>query len=91
MARTANPYTQVIKRLAKLQAKADKLNAEIAAFSKFVEAEAKGKKPASPATGEVEKEKPNPTNRKTAKAPQTTAKGKKPQATSKKPRGAKKI
>jgi hypothetical protein len=39
MARTANPYTKVLKHLTKLQAKADKLNAEIVSVTKMISAE----------------------------------------------------
>lgn len=41
MARTANPYTKVLKRLSKLQDKANKLNAEIAAVTSMVEQQSK--------------------------------------------------
>jgi hypothetical protein len=41
MARTANPYTKVLKRLSKLQDKSNKLNAEIAAISSMVEQQSK--------------------------------------------------
>ena len=36
MARPANPYSPILKRLALLQAMADKLNAEIASVTKLV-------------------------------------------------------
>lgn len=39
MARTANPYTEILKRMTSVQAKAAKLNAEIEALSKFAKAE----------------------------------------------------
>lgn len=41
MARTANPYTKVLKHLSKLQDKANKLNAEIAAVTSMVEQQSK--------------------------------------------------
>jgi hypothetical protein len=41
MARMANPYTKVLERLSKLQDKANKLNAEIAAVTSIVEQENK--------------------------------------------------
>jgi len=41
MARTANPYTKVAKRISALQAKANKLNAEIAGLADLVASESK--------------------------------------------------
>jgi hypothetical protein len=41
MARKTNPYTEVLKRLTKLQGKADKLNAELASFVSFIESASK--------------------------------------------------
>jgi len=41
MARKANPYTAIIKRMHKIQAKAEKLNTEIELFRSCIEAQAK--------------------------------------------------
>ena len=88
MARAANPYTKVIKHLAKLQAKTDKLNAEIASFAKFVEAESKSGKPEAPTPKTVAKKRESATARKAVKATKPTGKGKKIVATTvSKPRG----
>lgn len=68
MARTANPYTKVAKRIALLQTKANKLNAEIAALAEFVASESKkGTKPTT-------KKATAPKAKKTSVKPKTTPK-----------------
>jgi hypothetical protein len=41
MARTASPYTAILKRMKRLHIKAEKLNTEIKLFASFIEAQAK--------------------------------------------------
>jgi hypothetical protein len=74
MARKANPLTPILKRVAKLQAKADKLNSEIAAFTKFVEGAAKQSAATAPAKKTPAKKAPASKRGKKAAAKKAPAK-----------------
>jgi len=78
MARTANPYTQVTKRIKALQVKANKLNDEITALADFVANESQ--KPAKPKAKPIAKKASAPKAKKTTAkaktAPKKTASGK---------------
>jgi hypothetical protein len=78
MARTANPYTKVAKRIKALQVKANKLNDEITALADFVANESqKSTKPkAKPIAKKASAPKGKKTTAKAKTAPKKTASGK---------------
>jgi len=78
MARTANPYTKVAKRIKALQIKANKLNDEITALADFVAAESqKTTKPkAKPIAKKASAPKAKKTSAKAKAPPKKTASGK---------------
>jgi len=76
MPRTANPYTKVAKRIALLQTKANKLNAEIAALAEFVASESQ--KTTKPTTKKASATKAKKTSVKPKTTPKKAPKAKSP-------------
>jgi len=85
MARTANPFTQISKKLEMLKAKTSKLNAEIAAITSLVNAESKKALKAGPAKAPAAKATAKKTTSKKAAGKKAAAKPAAKKTVAKKP------